>query len=244
MDLGSYRSGGFLVTRRVPRPQHNSADLLPTTIVSASADLAAFIPDVWAIAWCGVEPADRRADAAKLGIAPDRVDGIVARVTSLITDLSRYGWPNICYSLEGAAEMARLAAPDRGGGLLVLELGLAADHLPAFLEASAPPETPPGSAPYGEPGVRTALRRGVAVLAVGRPLGFEPLVFDRALGCSWLCNGLEVPIARELGVRPNAAGLLSDPDEARRAVAYISRDDVPAEPGLWLPWLLLQHSVA
>jgi hypothetical protein len=243
MNLGTYLSAGFLVTRRIPRPACNAADLLPPTILSASGDLAAFIPDPWAIAWCGIEPDDRRADAAKLGIAPDRVDGVIARVTALVGDETRYGWPNICHSLEAAAEMVRLAAQG-GAGLVVLELGLHADDVPVFLEASALPPSPPGTSPYGEPGVRAALRGGRPVLATGRPLGFEPLVYDRALGCSWLCNGLEVPVARALGIMPNAAGLLADPEEARRAVAYISGDGVGAEPGLWLPWLLIEHTVA
>lgn len=243
MRLDAYVSAGFLVTCRIPRPVYNSAELLPSTIVSASSDLAVFIPDMWAIGWCGVEPPDRRADAAKLGIAGDRVDDIVATVTSRVADTERYGWPNVSFTLEAAREMASLAAPE-GGELIVLELGLAGEHLPTFLEASAPPESPPGAAAFGEAGVRTALRRGHSVIASGRSLGFEPLRFDRALGFSWLCNGLEVAVARELGIRPNVAGLLADPDEARRAVAYISRSDVGVEPGLWLPWLLLQHSAA
>ncbi|HEU5171320.1 MAG TPA: hypothetical protein VFU46_12320 [Gemmatimonadales bacterium] len=78
--------------------------------------------------------------------------------------------------------------------------------------------------------------------ASGRRLGFEPLVFYHALGCSWLCNGLDRLVARDVGIRPNASGLLADADEAHRAVEYISRDDVGAEPGLWLPWLLVEHS--
>jgi hypothetical protein len=242
MRLDVYRSAGFVVTRRVPRPDYNAPDLLPSLIVSASSDVATFFPDVWSIAWCGLEPAARRAEAAKLGIAPERVDGLVAAVTTRIADAERYGWPNIAYTLEAAWEMARLAAPE--GGLTVLELGLRASDVPALLEASAPPEQVPGTAPLGEPGVRIALRRDGAVLATGRPLGFEPLCFNVGLGCSWLCNGLEVAVARELGIRPNSSGLLSDPEESRRAVAYISRDDVGAEPGLWLPWLLLEHSLA
>ena len=242
MRLDAYRSAGFLVTRRLPRPAYSAPDLLPTLIVSASSDIATFVPDVWAIAWCGVDLEDRRAKAALLGIPPERVEGLVAAVTARVADAERYGWPNIALTLDSAWQVARLAAPE--GGLTVLEIGLAREHLPAFLEASTPPPAPTGSAPFGEAGVRTAVRRELPVLATGRPLGFEPICFDGSLGCSWLCNGLEVTVARELGIRPNAHGLLSDPEEARRAVAYISRDDVGAEPGLWLPWLLLEHSSA
>jgi hypothetical protein len=242
MDLGQYVSAGFVVTQRFPRPAHTAADLLPPTIVSASGDLAVFIPDLWAIAWCEVDPSHRRRDAARLGIPAERVDHIVAEVTSLVADGVRYGWPNVCYTLDAAAVMARLAAP--AGRMIVLELGLDRRHADRFVEASTPPRSVPGAAAFGEAGVRTAVRRGMAPLADGRPLGFEPLCFDHALGCSWLCNGLEVTVAGELGIRPNRAGLLDAADEAERVVAYISREDVGAEPGLWLPWLLLEHTVA
>ena len=240
MDLGQYVSAGFVVTRRFARPDYAAADLLPPMLVSASPDLADFIPDVWAIAWCGVAPADRTATAARLGIAPGRVDQVVAGVTGLIADNARYGWPNICYSREAAAAVERLAAPaDR---LVVLELALAQDDAARFVSESVPPPPAPGYAPTGEAGVRTAIRRGVAPDSNGRPLGFEPLCFDHALGCSWLCNGLEVAVAQTLGIRPNAAGLIDTAGQAQSAVAYISRDDVGAEPGLWLPWLLIEHT--
>jgi hypothetical protein len=241
MASASYVSAGFLVTRPVPRPDHSAAELLPDILVSAASDIATFIPDVWAIGWCGVATADRRTAAAALGIGSDRVDALVAQVTSLIIDASRYGWPNVCYSLDAAREIARVAASD-AGALTILELGLAEDQVPALLEASAPPPSLPGEAAWGEPGVGVALRRGVPMLVGGRSLGFEPLCFDQGLGCSWLCNGLEVVVARELGIRPNATGLLTDAGEARRAVAYISRDEVGAEPGLWLPWFLTEHN--
>ena len=72
-------------------------------------------------------------------------------------------------------------------------------------------------------------------------LGFEPLVFNGGLSCSWLCNGLETTVAEQLGIRPNASGLISTFEEACRCVEFISRDEIGAEPGLWLPWLVIEH---
>lgn len=237
MDLGQYVSAGFVVTRRLPRPEYTS-ELLPPTLVSASPDLATFIPDTWAIAWCGVEPADRRASAAKLGIQASQVDSIVAEVTSLVADSGGYGWPNICFTLQAAAVMKRLApATD----LIVLELALGREHVAGFVAASIPPPSLPGQAAFGEAGVRTGIRRDVVPTGDGCLLGFEPLVFDHALSCSWLCNGLESAVAQELGIHTNDAGLIASADQAARVVGYISRPDVGAEPGLWLPWLLIEH---
>jgi hypothetical protein len=240
VDLGRYFSAGFLVTRRFPRPDFAAADLLPSVLVSGSSDLAAFIPDVWAIAWCGVEAADRRASAARLGIGPERVDAVVAEVTALIANDAQYGWPNVCHAPAAAAVMKRLTEP--ADDIVLLELALAQAHAARLIQASTPPPTAPGQAPFGEPGVRTALRRGLSPGRDGRPLGIEPLCFDHALGCSWLCNGLEAVVARELGIRPNEAGLIGSAEQAEQAVAYISRDEVGAEPGLWLPWLIIEHS--
>ena len=213
---------GRLPVCRVPRypasiaPRTQLRRAPPPTIVSAASDIATFIPDVWAIAWCGVEAADRRADAAKLGIASERVDPIVARVTALIADERRYRLAErLLLARRGGGDGAA-GRPRDGAGSSCSSSASRADHVPALLEASAPPPSLPGNAAYGEPGVRVALRRGVPVLASGHPLGFEPLCFDRGLGCSWLCNGLEVAVARELGIRPNAAGLLEPtPAEAR-----------------------------
>jgi hypothetical protein len=173
-----------------------------------------------------------------LGIPASRVDNVVAEVTSLVADGGRYGWPNVCFTLQAAAVMQRLApATD----LIVLELALGREHVAAFVAASIPPASLPGHAAFGEAGVRTGIRRDVAPTGGGHPLGFEPLVFDYALGCSWLCNGLESAAAQELGIHPNDAGLIPSADQAARVVGYISRPDVGAEPGLWLPWLLIEH---
>jgi hypothetical protein len=77
----------------------------------------------------------------------------------------------------------------------------------------------------------------------GRVLGFEPLNYNITLGCSWLCNGLESDIARELDIHPNPSGLIEGFTAAQSCLAYITREDVEADPGLWLPWLIVDHSM-
>ncbi len=77
----------------------------------------------------------------------------------------------------------------------------------------------------------------------GEILGFEPMAFEDGLTCSWLCNGLETVCFEKLGIRPNASGYLKDEADAARAVELIESDETGAEPGLWLPWLLLEYPV-
>ena len=76
----------------------------------------------------------------------------------------------------------------------------------------------------------------------GHILGFEPLVFNYSLSCSWLCNGLDTQVEEALGTKPNQHGLIDSFDRAVKSVEYISRDDVGAEPGLWFPWLIIDHT--
>jgi hypothetical protein len=65
-------------------------------------------------------------------------------------------------------------------------------------------------------------------------------VLNGGLSCSWLCNGIDRDADDKLGIKTNASGLIERLDEADRVVQYI-REDGHAEPGLWLPWLLVRY---
>jgi hypothetical protein len=50
-----------------------------------------------------------------------------------------------------------------------------------------------------------------------------------------------VVVSQALGIRPGAYGLVAGGAAARAAAAYCARDDVGAEPGLWLPWQIVEY---
>lgn len=86
------------------------------------------------------------------------------------------------------------------------------------------------------------LERNVPLEPGGTVLGFEPLSYHHGIECSWLCNSLERSAEAALGIRPDPdSGLLSDVEDAVRVVEHISQDDVGAEPGTWLPWLVVRY---
>jgi hypothetical protein len=99
-----------------------------------------------------------------------------------------------------------------------------------------------GSAPSGRQGILDAALKMQPVSEGGRVLGFEPLVYDYTLSHSWLCNSLDTLVAEQLNIRPNAHGFIDTFDEACKCIEYISREDVGAEPGLWLPWLIIDRT--
>ena len=237
-DYSQFLSAGYFVTKLVPRPTYASEELLPSRILSVSECICTCIPDTWCIAWTG-DDSERRNEKAKVfNLSAEALQSMTTWVTERMD--SEIGWPNACYSLETAqvlvAEFLR-QDPD----ILIVGLGLHRNYRDVFCRAAEPSLQQEGYAPIGRQGVHTAILKGQALQPGGKPLGFEPLVFNHSLSDSWLCNGLEVIVENQLGIRPNASGLIDDFESATRCVEFISRAEVSAEPGLWLPWLLVEY---
>lgn len=237
--LSEYRSAGFVVTRSVPRPSYVSAELLPEAVVSLSGCIASFVPDTWCIEWTGDSPEQRRERAG----AFDLDEAALAELTAWAT--ARFG--DAILSLDAFFEYrAALEVVERFlacvPSVKLLEIALHQSLVDEFCRAAEPPPPQPGYAPFGRGGILEAILKERSPTEGGRLLGFEPLLSDFPLSCSWLCNGLESLVAEQLGIRPNAAGLIATFEEACRCVEFISRDEIAAEPGLWLPWLVIEHA--
>lgn len=229
-------AAGFLLVRPVPRPEYADAALLPETIISLSECLCPQFPGTFAIAWCGDSDEIRDEAYAELGVPPP----LRAAATAWATDQfeSAFGLPNIFYTLKDARAAKERFCAD--GFWRVIGTSLSAGAASDLLEEA--PEQP------GEvmPGVVDVLRRRQALPEGGRLLGYEPLVSGlepnlMPLEHSWLCNGLETHCAEVLNIQPNEYGFLGSFDEARRCCQEISRDEVGAEPGLWLPWSIVLY---
>lgn len=237
--LSDFISAGFFVTREVERPSSLSAELLPARMISASRCIASFAPDTWCIEWTQ-DTQERRIEAARaFGLDAQALQEITAWATSRFDKAIR--WSNVIIDLDAAIELVRLFL-DKLPDVKVFELGLHRSMSQGFCQEAEPPPPKPGFAPNGRQGVHELLLAEKHLAGGGCVLGFEPLVFNHSMSCSWLCNGLEVLVSQALGIKPNRHGLLGRFDEAVTSVEYISRDDVGAEPGLWLPWLIIDHT--
>ena len=237
--LSEFISAGFLVTLEVNRPSYISAELLPAQIVSASGCIAPFAPDTWCIEWTQDTQESRIEDALVFGLDSHALNEITAWATPLFDKSIR--WPNVIVDLATAEELISHFLSHLPG-IKVLELGLHRSMMQEFCQEAEPPPQKPGFAPNGRQGVHEVILEAKLPTGGGYILGFEPLVFDYSLSCSWLCNSLDTEVYQALGIKPNQHGLIESFDEALKCVEHISRDDVDAEPGLWLPWLLIDHT--
>ena len=94
----------------------------------------------------------------------------------------------------------------------------------------------------------SALKRQQTLGLDGSVHGFELLVMPGEAphappSDSWLCLSLEKGASDHLGVATNRYGLIDTFGDAMKVVDCIERDTFRAEPGAWLPWLLIQYSV-
>jgi hypothetical protein len=238
-QLSDFISAGFLVTREVDRPSYVSAELLPARIVSASGCIASFVPDTWCIEWTNDTQESRIEDAGAFGLESQDLKEIIEWVTPRFDKSIR--WPNVIIDLETAEELVCRFLRNLAH-VKVLELCLHQSMVQEFCQEAEPPPQQPGFAPNGRQGVHEVILKEKLPTQNGYFLGFEPLVFDYSLSCSWLCNSLDTQVEQALGIKPNQHGLIDSFDEAVKSVEYISRDEVGAEPGLWLPWLVIDHT--
>jgi hypothetical protein len=78
----------------------------------------------------------------------------------------------------------------------------------------------------------------------GKVLGFEILCFFAIGGfsCSWYCNYLHQEGKKHLGVTPGKLGLLESQADAAAMAELCNRPEIAAEPGLWVPVLLVEFT--
>jgi hypothetical protein len=240
LQVREFVSAGYYLTRRARPSPCTAGKLIPNTFISASSCICDFFPDSWTIRWSSDERQERERAATDFGIPADKIDAVIEWATAAFQKM--FGWPNAFYSLD-AAVAARREFVAREVDVAVFGLALQRNDAARFLEVEKPRDTTPGYSQGGETGIYECLKSQSILEPGGRHIGFELLAtMFGILTCSWLCNGLETVCAEELSVKPNEYGLIADYSDARRCAEYVSRDEIGAEPGLWLPWLITTYS--
>ena len=233
LNIDDYVSGGYFVTQLFDRPERMSVDLLPGQILSVSRCLAAILPDSWNLSWVRTSEEERYCAAAKFGLSPETTAELVEWVTERF-DRNEVGFPGIFNSIETArALLERFPLPKN---CLLLGLGL---HKQFVAEFKAVEAVVPG---VGNGGVWQCVSAEQALADGFLIEGYEILGYDYGDFHSWLCNGLEVDADRLFGIRPAKHGLLARLDQADMVTEYVRRDETGAEPGLWLPWLVVRYA--
>lgn len=207
--------------------------MLPSKLLTLSTCLAPFLPDAWSYSWAEMSEAERLLPVEQLGLPSESLWRWVNEMT-VGFDAGDVAWPHVIRSFDVASEIFLRLPIDREWRLL--EIGLHVDDVDGFVRSERWASPSP-------PGIVASILERQAIRTGGVALGFEVLGSEQGTPHSWLCNGLENDAATSLGVRPNASGLLSTLDAARRASRYFN-DERLGEPVTWFPWLVVDLTSA
>lgn len=223
--LGGYYwiQGAFLENR----------PLLPQRFWSLSDCLCKIFPGTEALSWAKGDKDTQRHFREALSLSEREAEKLRAWVDARFNE-GAIGWPSVFLSLDVAHQFGRLYLQDVPN-LKLVATGLPQSNVLALVEDGV------GDASQGQSGVEAQLLKRLALPKEGwRRRGYEILGHDHGGFHSFACNGLEEDYKDKLGIKLNAEGLIESLQEAALATDYTGRDDVGAEPGLWLPWLMLE----
>jgi hypothetical protein len=218
--------GGYFLVKQIPRPKDVS-DFLPGTLLTLSDCFAEIGPDDWAVSAYNYDDAERAAEAAKFGIAPAAVPGLVDLFTAEIGLQHSNAFPNL------AVAQAFYRECTNSNEVALLGIGLE----PALLASAYAQKNDDVNSGYG---LLERLELQTPLDAKGKPLGFEPLGFEATKFHSWLCHNAAPEAFETFGVRPNSLGFIDSLDDALRINQHLKSSG--AEPGIWEPWLVVRYS--
>jgi hypothetical protein len=236
-----YLSGGYFITQPVSRDTGRSEGVLPDRLLSFSRCLFPRLPASWMFDWMLNDTEKACQQAADYGIPRDRA--IAAREWTTKRYSEKVAHSGLFYQLETTRDFARRFLSDHPE-LEIFGLGLHGSLARDFLQEALPPDPSPIEGTDPTDGVNRSILRGQSLASGGEALGFELLGFDfnrYNLEHSWLCNGLEKDFHEDPGITPNRFGLIEKFEDAMTCADRIVRESIQAEPGLWLPWLIVQY---
>lgn len=234
--VDDYISGGYFATIATARPDWGEVgpQLLPDYIITASRCIGQILPDDWALEWVQVDDSKRAERANYFGIPHSDIMRFIHCISSAFEE-DEVRYPGTFVWLDTARNVIQEFVP-REQSLSLPGPGLHKKFLENFLTAEI---IIPG---MGNGGVWQCALERRAIASGGLSLGYEVPGYEYGVFHSWIYR-LEVDADRDYGIHPSVPGLLSSLEQASIVAEYASREDVGAEPVLWLPWLLTQYDI-
>lgn len=229
IDVSNYISGGYFLTKLIPRPDGIS-DLIPSTIVTLSNCFTQIAPDDWADSGYNYDAEERNAEAKKFGIDASVVPELVDHFTQAVAE---HHITTAFPCLAVAREFYQLCE-DKSSAVLV-GIGLHRSLLPS-LYRQKDDHVNRGYDLFERVDANTDLEAG------GEPLGYEILGFEATKFHSWLCHNSPVEAHDNFGVKPNGNGFIDSLTDAVRITEYVKANG--AEPAVWEPWLVVRYGAS
>ncbi len=226
IDMSSHISGGYYLTKLIPRPDAIS-DLVPGTLLTLSSCFTDIAPDTWADAAYEHMEQQRFAEASKFGIDSRAVPRLVDRFTKTVAKHHiTTAFPDLTIAREFYQHCQNRSA------VILVGIGLDRSLLPS-LYAQRDDDVNHG---YG---LFERIEDNVELETGGEPLGYEILGYSATKFHSWLCHNSPAEARDTFGVTPNRNGFIDSLDDAVRITEHLKATG--AETSVWEPWLVVRY---
>ena len=220
INLDDYIAGGYYISHYMSRPVWMPATLIPDFYLSLSGCISDRLPvaTVWQN---GIPP-----EAKNLGMTDELWE--LFKEWSNANLNKQFGYPDTFYSKQVAQTVLDQYFPIPND-LSIIGIALHKSRVKAFLH------THMESGDYY--GVYKVLSEGQALAEGAIARGLEVLGYENGISHSWLCYSMESHCNNDLGIYPNAIGLLDEPI-ADLANVYVSDKEGGQN---WQPWLIAEY---
>ena len=223
-------SAGFYLIKESKRKEYMSEIIVSQKIISLSNCICDTFPNIWAYQWDNNAIKEAERIALKYSIDVEVIKNLEEEINQKFD--KSIGWPNVFYDKETAIEFYKkffTKIPD----IKLIEVGIEEKYSQKLTK----------EAESNDFGLINKLREKSKVLPNGKIIGYDIVGYEYGFSCSFLCNGLEKDYKEKFNIILNEIGLFSNYEDAQKAAEYNLRDDVGAEPILWLPWAVIEHEL-
>ncbi len=231
MNINKYHLGGYYIVKPTQRAEYMNSQIMPETILSVSNCICDVYPDISSV-WSTSEK-EKDKYRQNLNIPSSTFNNLIEWIDDK-NNSENFGFPHVFNNLESARDFY-FNFLYNVQGLNLVGIGLPEEYNNEFVEDT-------GITKETYYGVEKKIFNRCQMESNGSVLGFEILGYDMGTFHSYICNRLEDDYDKEYGFRLNRSGFISTIDEAKKLAEYTNRDDVGAEPVLWLPWVIVKYS--
>jgi hypothetical protein len=240
IELSEYSCGGYFIAKYAQKPQKPQDDrcfrLLPDKILSISG-FCEFIPESWTWDWAVASKNYKESECIKWAAGWGLDANSLRRVREWLESRrdKEIIWPKTFCSPQAAYgfknEFLREAKD-----IVIFGIGLhKSQHVLLYRRG------PFSDIPLENLSDYAYLSRKLPLEKGGEILGFELVSFGHGFGDSWFINDLPEYFHKKFNITPNKFGFIDNFEEASRCALSLPTDGSNAEPGRWLPWLIVKY---
>jgi hypothetical protein len=241
MDAGlnHFVSCGYLIGCQTRLPIEHFPELAGKPVISIAHDIAPHLPDTWCFNQEENDAVAAILQKWQLSSAdfPELRKYCLEQVRA-----NEIVWPSYFSSLDTARNLLSKFFQQSECQLSkdIIGLGVLDKHAKIILDEHA--KAAAGNENLYSPECEL-LQQGKPCAAGGEILGFEIACFDQSCGfsCSWLCNYLQRDAKEKLSIDLGEFGLIRNLKDAEQMADYCNLPETAAEPGLWLPVMLVKY---